>query len=352
MLPYIFILVPLAIFSLLELFHINSKQQKLLLFVSFLLLWLFSGLRYNIGMDYPAYKELYENSLSKLNPDIKELGWAYFFYWFRNIGCPFELIILMISFFTIYCVFLFIQRYSPYPLLSILIFFCFTQYYTYTFNVMRQCLACYIFLASLKYIEERNMVKYMINIGFTVFFVHLTAIILLPLYFILHRSYPVWLKICVAFFCFFVAKFLILIIASSETYRIYLAFEQYAQEITITTYILIFISSLFLVIEGNLKKSKGTNILLNISFVAFLCLFVTCFFRGTPLVIVFLRFAYYFTPVLIVLLPLLVKKIFSIKSKRIVLFFIAASYIAIFCYTLSTGGKKNKLLPYKTILSK
>ena len=86
-------------FPLISFLQKHQKQQKLLFFVSFLLLWLFSGLRYNIGMDYPAYKELYENSLSKLNPDIKELGWAYLFYWFRNIECPFEFVILTISFF-------------------------------------------------------------------------------------------------------------------------------------------------------------------------------------------------------------------------------------------------------------
>ena len=68
--------------------------------------------------------------------------------------------------------------------------------------------------------------------------------------------------------------------------------------------------------------------------------------------IVFLRFAYYFTPVLIVLLPLLVKKTFSIKSQSLILFFIGVSYISIFCYTLSAGGEKNKLLPYKTVLLK
>lgn len=352
MFPYIFILIPLAVFSILELLHCVSKQQKLLFFVSFLLLWLFSGLRYNIGMDYPAYKELYENSLSKLNPDIKELGWAYLFYWFRNIECPFEFVILTISFFTVYYVFLFIKRYSPYPFMSILIFFCFTQYYTYTFNVMRQCLACYIFFVSLKHIEERNILKYAVNIGIIAFCVHLTAIILLPLYFVLHKSYPTLVKVGIAVLSILAVKFLILIIASSETYRIYLAFEQYAQDITITTYILIFISSLFLIIEKYIKKNRVDNILLNISFIALLCFLVAYFFTGTPLVIVFLRFAYYFTPVLIVLLPLLVKKTFSIKSQSLILFFIGVSYISIFCYTLSAGGEKNKLLPYKTVLLK
>ncbi|MFT0230104.1 EpsG family protein [Bacteroides thetaiotaomicron] len=120
---YLVILFFLASCSILGMFKIDKKLEYSLLFISFLALFLFSGLRYDVGMDYSSYEQLYKDSLFQLNPEIKELGWAYLFYWCRNIGISFSIIILLISFFTIYCVFVFIRRYSPYPFLSILIFF-------------------------------------------------------------------------------------------------------------------------------------------------------------------------------------------------------------------------------------
>lgn len=334
-------------------FKIKKKTALFLFFFSFLLLFLFSGLRYNVGMDYSAYEQLYKESLNRINPDIKELGWAYFFYLFRNIGIPFPVVILFISFLTISNVFVFIRRYSPYPFLSVLIFFCFTQYYTYTFNVIRQCLASYIFFVLLECIKDRRLVKYLFAIGFITFFVHTTAIILLPLYFIIHRSYSVFIKLCVILVSLFCAKFLILLIASSETYRIYLAFEQYAEDITITTYMLILIGLLFLIYEVFAKEKIAQEIILfNINFLFLLFLIVACFFAGTPLIIVFLRFAFYFTPVLIVLLPLMIKKVFSKRSQYVVVSFIIMGYVTLFCYTISSGGVQNRLVPYETVLLK
>lgn len=246
---YLVILFFLASCSILGMFKIDKKLEYSLLFISFLALFLFSGLRYDVGMDYSSYEQLYKDSLFQLNPEIKELGWAYLFYWCRNIGISFSIIILLISFFTIYCVFVFIRRYSPYPFLSILIFFCFAQYYTYTFNVIRQCLAIYIFFTLLECICQRKMAKYFISIALTVVFVHSSAIILFPLYFLLHRYYSLYVKIVLIVIALFCAKYLIVFMASSESYKIYLAFEQFAEEITITSYLLILITSFFIVLE-------------------------------------------------------------------------------------------------------
>ena len=99
---YLVILFFLASCSILGMFKIDKKLEYSLLFISFLALFLFSGLRYDVGMDYSSYEQLYKDSLFQLNPEIKELGWAYLFYWCRNIGISFSIIILLISFFNIY----------------------------------------------------------------------------------------------------------------------------------------------------------------------------------------------------------------------------------------------------------
>lgn len=89
---YLVILFFLASCSILGMFKIDKKLEYSLLFISFLALFLFSGLRYDVGMDYSSYEQLYKDSLFQLNPEIKELGWAYLFYWCRNIGISFSII--------------------------------------------------------------------------------------------------------------------------------------------------------------------------------------------------------------------------------------------------------------------
>ncbi|MEG2341033.1 MAG: EpsG family protein [Odoribacter sp.] len=347
------ILIFLLALSLAGIFKIDKKLEYLFWVVSFLVLFLFSGLRYDVGMDFSGYEELYNDSLYSVNSEINELGWAYLFYGCRNIGLPFSMVILVISFFTIYSAFVFIKRYSPYPFLSILIFFCFAQYYTYTFNAIRQCLVGYIFLLSLKYIEERNMIKYFVSIGLTFFFIHTSAVILLPLYFFIHRFYPLYIKLGLIAVFLLGARFFIILIASSPTYKIYLTLEQYAEEIKITSYLLIFIAFILLVLDSYIKdRTPQKNILFNISYLFLLCLTIACFFAGTPLVIVFMRLAFYFTPVLMVLLPWIVQRLFKGRSRYVIIFLISIIYAVLFCYTTTTGGEKNKLLPYKTIFSK
>ncbi len=353
MFPYILVLGFLVFFSVFEICNYDKNGENIRWVFALILLFLFSGLRYDVGKDFQAYEELYNGSLLGLNPEIKELGWAFFFHLFRSLNIPFQIVVLIISFLTIYCVAIFIRQYSPYPFFSLLIFFCFAQYYTYTFNVMRQCMASYIFFASLEHIENRNMVKYFLNIGCSIFFIHFSAIICLPLYFILRRSYPLSVKLGLLVVILYVAQFFILIVASLDAYKIYLNFEQFASEITITTYMLMLLSTGLLILDiflGKTYKTVTYNILQNINYVALVFLSITCFFAETPLTLVFLRFACFYTPILIVLIPKFIKYFFSLNSQRIVIACISMAYIAIFFHTLHSGGEVNKLLPYRSIL--
>lgn len=352
MVPYILLLFFLFSFSILDLFKVDDKLRIGIWYISFLSLFLFSGLRYDIGMDYSSYRELYYDSLSGLNSEIKEFGWAFLFYFFRNMGCPFWVVILSVSFISIFCVFKFIHRYSPYPFLSILIFFCFTQYYTYSFNVMRQCLAAYVFLVSLRNIEERKFWTFTLTILFLVVFVHASSIILYPLYFVLHKRYAWWIKVILLLVAVFCSKFVIYLFLHSETYKIYLFFDNFSSEVSITTYILLLIGILFFMLEIWIKKWSSREILLlNLSFCFSVFLLITFVFENTPLIIIFERIAYYFTPVLIVLIPILINRFFAKRSVYLLLPVISIMYALLFCYTLNSGGVKNKLLPYKSIFS-
>lgn len=352
MFPYISLLLLFVLFACLSLLKLSKDSNLLLWRISFIVLFLFSGLRYDVGMDYLSYEEMYKYSYPSPNPEIKELGWAYLFYWGRTLNIHFYFVILLVSFLTIKNVFIFISRYSPYPFLSILIFFCFTQYYTYTFNVLRQCLASYLFFTLLVLIKERKMVRYLISVSLISVFIHSTAIMMFPLYFILHKHFSIIIKILIIFAVLLFAKSFVFIIESSETYSIYLKFEEFSEGITITTILLIIITSLYQIYDLFVKERDVMhNIFINIAYCSLVALITACFFENTPLIIVFQRFAYYFTPVLIVLLPITIKDVLKNPLRKIVLLFVVIIYSSLFCYTTSKGGINNKLIPYKTIMS-
>lgn len=353
MTPYLLLLFVLLIINYLGVDKITKKYKLFFLITTFLYLWLFSGLRYQVGMDYIAYEDYYEQSLYGLCSDFKEPGFAYVFYICRNMGIPFYIITLFLSFITIFLIYKFIFRYSVLPFLSILIFYTFAHYYTYSFNVMRQVLASYIFLVSISLIDQRKFFKYALVIIFTTLFVHTSAIILLPLYFILHKNYTLKFKILLLCATCMASSVFVAIIGNIEAYSIYLKFDNYAHGLSITTAILIVVSSIFLIIESRRSdKTQLTNIIFNINYLVLVFLSISICFLNQPLILVFTRFAIYFTPIYLILVPNLVATIRRPRKMLLVISIISVLYSGIFVLQLKSGGEKNKFIPYKTVLDK
>lgn len=353
MIPYITLLLFLLAINLLGVDKVTKKYKQLFIISSFLYLWLFSGLRYQVGMDYIAYEEYYEQSYFSLCKDFKEPGFAYFFYALKSIGVPFPIITLILSFITILLIYIFILRYSALPFLSILIFYTFAHYYTYSFNVMRQVLASYIFLSSINLIVQRKLIQYTLTIILTTCFVHTTAIILLPLYFILHRSYSLKFKIFLLACSCMASSIFIGIINNIEAYSIYLKFEDYAHGLSMTTMILMVTSIIFLFIEVyKSNKTALSNVLYNINYLVLVFLSISLCFLNQPLILVFTRFAIYFTPIYIVLIPNAISILTKSKNKVALICIIAIIYSTVFIFQLKTGGEKNKFIPYKTVITK
>ena len=75
-----------------------------------------------------------------------------------------------------------INKYSPYPYLSIVIYFG-LGLFAYSLGIFRQMIAVSICLCGLKYIEERSMVKYFLIVGIASTF-HLSALLMILPYFL------------------------------------------------------------------------------------------------------------------------------------------------------------------------
>ena len=347
---YYVILSFLFLFSISERWQ-NSLQRKYLFFFSFLVLFCFSAFRFDIGMDYSAYRELYMDSI-KPNEEIKETGFRYLFYFFRSLSVPFSCIIFLLSLFTLRYAFKFIKTDSPFVFFSILIFFSVGQFYFNTFNAMRQTLAVYILLGSgLTFIEKRNFCAYLLAILALSFFFHLSTIVLLPLYFFVHKRMNLFFRLLVLVALLSSSSLLVLLIYNSP-YAMYLTFEQYSAEVALSVYLLFFVALLIAVAEYFVRadaESLREKILFNLNYLSIASIVLVILFENTPLVLFFTRISYFFSPVQIVLLPLIVNRLFSKKSRPIMIGVLSAFYVLLCYVSLHSNGISNKLIPYKTI---
>lgn len=328
----------------------KAVEKKIFVFFSVILLFI-SGLRYDIGVDYLSYLSLYQDSF-EINPEINEKGFAIFFHILYKLGISYDIVSFILSFFTIYFVFKYINRYSTNCLFSILIFFTFGQFYFNTFNSVRQTLVTYAFYLLLKYIKERKFLIYFTFIIFLTFALHATAIILLPLYFVLFRSYSFKTKIIFFILISFSTISVIKLIEVSP-YAVYLNLDKYTGNVSPTTYLLLIIASLIFIIDCiSRTRSEDEVILFNINTVLISVLILSLLFQGTPLIMVTNRLSYYFSPILIVLLPICIYrlKLFSNRSIFIIVLSLCFSFLCIM--TLITNGEENNLIPYKTVFFK
>lgn len=195
-LPY---LVVLFILYLIELknhkyLYTSGNDSKRLMRWAYVLLLFFSGLRGFVYTDFANYYPFFE-----MIGDLKDLpyvflvkGWEPGFIFYTYL-CK----LLIPNYFAwnfistaidLTLLYIFLKRYSPNHLLSLLIFFV-MGFTALEFNVLRNAKAIFIFLISIRYIEERNLTKYSSLIALAFMF-HTSAVFYWPLYFVIHRRLP------------------------------------------------------------------------------------------------------------------------------------------------------------------
>ena len=352
MMPYLSILFVLAFYSLLNAFQLNKKSERFLFIVSFLILFLFSAFRYDVGMDYLSYQEWFTDSSDGLNPKISEIGFELFFYALNKLGISYAVAVFLLSFLTITLAFCYIKKYSPYVAFSLLIFYCLGQFYFNTFNTMRQVVVIYAFYLLLDYVIKKCFLKYVFSILLLSICFHLTALILLPLYFFLRNKYSAWIKLLTITVISFSLLGIIKLIEISP-YAVYLNFEQFSKEMSPTMYMLLLISAILFFIDLFLKnESKSEVMLFNINSLLLSVLILSILVSGTPLIIVMGRISYYFSPVILVLIPIVISKM-KIKSNKCIFIICIGILFSALCVTsIWQNGKENNLIPYMTIFSR
>ena len=197
-----FIIVCL-LFTILFLSAVRKAAGKTELFplVILLVLTAVSGLRYDVGVDYPVYREVYD-SPSDIRALAFEPFWIFFSEWLRDMGFASRMWFILTSAAINLLMYYGIKRMSVNPYLSLLLYVVMSFGYVETFNMVRQYVAIGILFATFHYVTENKVWKYLLFIVLAACF-HLSALLMLPFLLLMRIRYPIWLLwivFCTLFF--------------------------------------------------------------------------------------------------------------------------------------------------------
>lgn len=212
--PYLLFMSYLVILVFLEFRYLKlGKDTKYLQWATIGGMIFFFGLRGFIYTDWMVYYPTFEKVptiwdgglISAFKTDFTdqfitdvnvgksgiEIGFIYFTVLLKSIFPNYFVWVFVNTVIDIFLLDIFFRRYAKYYVFGFLIFFVFGGQ-TIEGNLMRNVKSIVLFLISLKYLEERRLLPYiMLNLLGVAF--HSTAIIFLPLYFVLQKKWPKWL---------------------------------------------------------------------------------------------------------------------------------------------------------------
>ncbi len=161
--------------------NINKLNEKLGYFFAYFSIVIFSSLRFFVGNDYDGYFDNFY-TIKQGYGSYMEFGFVFInkFFSFSEVGYLY--VVLLSSIMTWFFVFKVIYREK---LSYFGIFFIFTTGMLFMINdQIRQGIALAIFCYSIKFIEKRQFLNYLVTISLTAILFHLSAIFLITVYFL------------------------------------------------------------------------------------------------------------------------------------------------------------------------
>lgn len=154
---------------------------------SFFLIFLFSALRFNYGNDYTSYVEIFNEvnsyaSLTLTDTNLQiEPGWVVLNWFIEPFG--FFTLVFLLSLFNAITFYSFFKKYvdPKFYWFAMFLYVFGTGNFLLNLSAMRQNLAILIFLYSIKYIEKKQLLRFILCIVLAAQF-HLSAYILLLVY--------------------------------------------------------------------------------------------------------------------------------------------------------------------------
>ena len=332
-------IVSTYIFSLLARISYEKKYRYLDVFwlaLTAIVLICVSGLRNGIG-DTSAYMQGYAN-MAISNEKFKFEG-EFLFYLFQliliKISSDPQFFIFIVALITNLLNVISFNKYKSYLELQVYLYIT-SGYYIVSMNGIRQCLAASIFLMCTKFIIKGKFKEYLICV-IVISFIHQSALILIPLYFIIRQE--AWSKrvIQMIFFAmigvlFYEQLSAILFKAIEDTkYSVYSEYVFGGSSLMRTMVNSVPVILAFLKRKEIKEKWPKGNVFVNFSVINLV------FVSFSMANMIFNRFTLYFQLYNFILIPYIIKNCLNGKERRLVYFGLIICYFIFFYYEQVIG---------------
>jgi len=199
---YLVIYFVLCAFTILDIYYIlPDRIIHLFYFITYLMIIILVGLRWETGTDWMAYVEHFEgiSDFASTSPLLTQMeyGYSILCYLVKIFSSNYTTLLIIHSIIYYFFIFKGIKRLSPYFFLSVLLFCAFTMG---VLGSHRQLLAVALIFYGTKFIFSRNFILYLFIVLIASIF-HTTALLCIILYF-LNRDFSTIALIsiiCIAF---------------------------------------------------------------------------------------------------------------------------------------------------------
>lgn len=326
----------------------EKKYSIFILIVAFLPLIIFTGARSNGVADTAAYIGMFESYPSTLNElflsdilnDSRMKGFIVFSTFIKQyISTDYNTWLFIIAIPTCVCIMMTLKKYSTNIAASIFLFMASCQF-IWLFNGMRQYLVVAILFACTPMILNKQPIPYFI-IVLILSTIHTSAIIMIPMYFIVsgepwNKKTMIIVVICI-FAIIFADSFLDIFNNAMEETNFATGLKANKDTDNGTSLIRIFVESIPTIIAFLWRvklKDKYTPIMkisVNMSIIS------TCIYIISKIVksgIMVGRLPIYLSIYNLILLPWLIDTIFEEKTKRLVYYIMILCYLGFFYYQM------------------
>ncbi|MDQ1000335.1 transmembrane protein EpsG [Neobacillus niacini] len=339
---------------------IGYRPNNLMVYISIVSLVLVSGLRYGVGTDYWTYSLLYNIAGIRDLGDIigwgesetasdSDVGFIVFLWVLNKITDNPQLMFLITALITNILIVRTLRDYVKPFELGIFLYICTFNYYS-TFNGVRQYLVAAVIFWSFRYLITGNWKKYFTIIILSSTF-HASALIMIPVYFIVRRkawtSFTFVLTLCFVLAAMLYNKFisLLMFLIKNTQYGHYE--EWFTNNSNGMNIIKIFVLLIPLVISY-LYRNKIREIWPDGDYVVNLCIINFLFGLLATRDFIFARFSIYFGLYQLLLIPIFTR-LFDKKTNTLIYFILAVCF---FVYSYMLLPVDSNVLPYKSIFSK
>ena len=326
-------------------FTLNTFQ------ISGILLLIVSGIRYNVGTDYDSYVKMYDWINLHHNFYFKSIFVHYLSRLLYICGLSAQWLFIIFGGLTIFFVYTAIRYTLKDKAYLGVLFFLLSGFYFYSFNGVRVCLATSIILFSIKYIEQKDLLRFVMLTLFAAS-IHNLAILFIPFYFARNR-FTLYVYLLVGITLLFnidrvIIEFIRVLGAnqSSYYYKAYInsAYLQVSSwSLPIGVIITMIIGIFNLVVFSNMseadRKKYASYYIVYFIGVIFILL--------SKRLLLFNRLSDYFYYSIIIVLPISISRM---RQKYIVAFLLIA-YLSISMFD-QVSDERRMLSPYKTVLFK